>query len=600
MKNISLAAKYRPQTFESVVGQETIKAILSKAALEGKVAPAYLLSGTRGVGKTTIARIFAKALNCENAATRTNGEPCNACSACLRITQNAYVDVMEIDGASNRGIDDAKRIREAVQYAPLEGKYKIIIIDEAHMLTKEAFNALLKTLEEPPSYTSFILATTEAHKFPITIVSRCQHFVFKQVPEKTLQAHLKFVLESENWQYEEEAVHLLVKRAAGSVRDSMSLLGQALALSQNPLTAELTRNILGLAGKEILENLLTAIAENNTLLVAQTVQDMMSQGIDIVYFIRELAQLWRTFFLLKQYQNNALSLLSLTDDEAERYKQFSSKFSPSFIHSAWQMTLDSQRRIATSLEPAVALELFLINLALLPQLLPLRELQSDEINSQTVQTSQPAEKKNDVVAPKVEKSTTTEKAASLEEKIEIQENTHTQESVPTEEPLIKAEENLSVVDSPLVEESTVSVKDENDEKSEELSQDISVTDDKKKNERTYEAFLDFLATSKHTPLTLALRLCKGTFWEDNGVLILTLNSPSSNNSRELNTPVFHQSLQAALEKWADCKAKVEVHTVETPKARIELREELENHDLIKEIKKTFNAHITNCENKKVD
>ncbi len=597
MKNISLAAKYRPQTFESVVGQETIKAILSKAAFEGKVAPAYLLSGTRGVGKTTIARIFAKALNCENAATRTNGEPCNLCSACQRITQNAYVDVMEIDGASNRGIDDAKRIREAVQYAPLEGKYKIIIIDEAHMLTKEAFNALLKTLEEPPSYTSFILATTEAHKFPITIVSRCQHFVFKQVPEKTLQSHLKFVLESENWQYEEEAVQLLVKRAAGSVRDSMSLLGQALALSQNPLTAELTRNILGLAGKEILENLLTAIAENNTLLVAQTVQDMMSQGIDIVYFIRELAQLWRTFFLLKQYQNNALSLLSLTEDEAERYKQFSSKFSPSFIHSAWQMTLDSQRRIATSLEPAVALELFLINLALLPQLLPIRELQSDEINSQTVQTQQPVEKKNDIVAPKVQESIPTEKDIAIQKNVETQESASIQENISIQESSNKIEKNHIIADSSIVEKVADS---KNEEPREEVSHDISVADDKKKVEVTYEAFLDFLATSKHTPLTQAIRLCKGTFWDDNGVLILTLNSPSSINSRELNTPAFHQSLQSTLEKWADCKAKVEVHTVQTPKARIELKEELENNDLVQEIKKTFNAHITHCENKKVD
>ncbi len=376
-KSISLAAKYRPQNFASVVGQETITSILSKAAFEQKVAPAYLLSGTRGVGKTTIARIFAKALNCETASSRINGEPCNKCQSCLKITQNAFVDVMEIDGASNRGIEDAKKIREIVQYPPLEGRFKIIIIDEAHMLTKEAFNALLKTFEEPPSYTSFILATTEAHKFPITIVSRCQHFVFKQVPPQSLEKHLKNVLDNENWQYEDEAISLLIRRASGSVRDAMSLLGQTLVLAQNPLTSETTRSVLGLAGKEILERILTAIHENNSLAIAEAVEDMMQQGIDIIYFMRELSQIWRSLYLIKEYKERSFKLLSLSQDEIELYTQYAHKFSASFIHSAWQITLESQRRISTSLEPSIALELFLINLALLPTLLPLHELQAD-------------------------------------------------------------------------------------------------------------------------------------------------------------------------------------------------------------------------------
>ena len=178
--NASLAALYRPQTFAEVVGQDMVKSILSRAAREDRVAPAYLLSGTRGVGKTTIARIFAKALNCEHAPT---GEPCNQCESCRRITQGNFVDVVEIDGASNRGIDDIRRLRDAVGYAPLEGRYKVFIIDEAHMLTKEAFNALLKTLEEPPARVTFIMATTEQHKFPVTIISRCQHFVFRCIQE---------------------------------------------------------------------------------------------------------------------------------------------------------------------------------------------------------------------------------------------------------------------------------------------------------------------------------------------------------------------------------------------------------------------------------
>ena len=187
MSHASLAARYRPQTFAEVTGQETVKAILSRAAAEDKVAPAYLLSGTRGVGKTTIARIFAKALNCVHAPT---GEPCNQCEQCRRITMGNHVDVVEIDGASNRGIDDARRLREAIAYAPMEGRYKVFIIDEAHMLTRESFNALLKTLEEPPPHVKFIFATTEPHKILPTILSRCQRFDLRPIPSEIIAEHL--------------------------------------------------------------------------------------------------------------------------------------------------------------------------------------------------------------------------------------------------------------------------------------------------------------------------------------------------------------------------------------------------------------------------
>ena len=275
MSHASLAARYRPQTFAEVTGQETVKAILSRAAAEDKVAPAYLLSGTRGVGKTTIARIFAKALNCVHAPT---GEPCNQCEQCRRITMGNHVDVVEIDGASNRGIDDARRLREAIAYAPMEGRYKVFIIDEAHMLTRESFNALLKTLEEPPPRATFILATTEAHKFPITIVSRCQHFIFKAIPEAELVAHLTRVLNKEGIPFEENAVRLLARRAAGSVRDSMSLLGQTLALGGDHLTEASTRSVLGLAGQELYERLLSALKAQDCLAVAALTQELLERG----------------------------------------------------------------------------------------------------------------------------------------------------------------------------------------------------------------------------------------------------------------------------------------------------------------------------------
>ena len=371
MSHASLAARYRPQTFAEVTGQETVKAILSRAAAEDKVAPAYLLSGTRGVGKTTIARIFAKALNCVHAPT---GEPCNQCEQCRRITMGNHVDVVEIDGASNRGIDDARRLREAIAYAPMEGRYKVFIIDEAHMLTRESFNALLKTLEEPPPRATFILATTEAHKFPITIVSRCQHFIFKAIPEAELVAHLTRVLNKEGIPFEENAVRLLARRAAGSVRDSMSLLGQTLALGGDHLTEASTRSVLGLAGQELYERLLNALKAQDCLAVAALTQELLERGVDLGFFLRELTTLWRNLFLIRQAGAAATAALDMPDAEKQRLLDLAPQFDPAYIHAAWQMVLESQRQVLTSLEPSAALELLLLNLALLPRLVSLESL----------------------------------------------------------------------------------------------------------------------------------------------------------------------------------------------------------------------------------
>ncbi len=371
MSHASLAARYRPQTFAEVTGQETVKAILSRAAAEDKVAPAYLLSGTRGVGKTTIARIFAKALNCVHAPT---GEPCNQCEQCRRVTMGNHVDVVEIDGASNRGIDDARRLREAIAYAPMEGRYKVFIIDEAHMLTRESFNALLKTLEEPPPRATFILATTEAHKFPITIVSRCQHFIFKAIPEAELVAHLTRVLNKENIPFEENAVRLLARRAAGSVRDSMSLLGQTLALGGDHLTEASTRSVLGLAGQELYERLLNALKAQDCLAVAALTQELLERGVDLGFFLRELTTLWRNLFLIRQAGAAATAALDMPDAEKQRLLDLAPQFDPAYIHAAWQMVLESQRQVLTSLEPSAALELLLLNLALLPRLVSLETL----------------------------------------------------------------------------------------------------------------------------------------------------------------------------------------------------------------------------------
>ncbi len=367
MKHLSLAARYRPQNFAQVAGQDMVKAVLSRAAAEDRPAAAYLLSGTRGVGKTTIARIFAKALNCQHAP---GPEPCNQCEQCRKITQGVHVDVTEIDGASNNSVEDARSLRETIGYAPMEGRYKIFIIDEAHMLTRNAFNALLKTLEEPPERVVFIFATTEAHKFPITIVSRCQHFVFRHLSEEALYAHLTAVLRKENAAFEEGAVRLIARRAAGSVRDSMSLLDQTLALGGEELTVAATRQVLGLAGQELFAELFTALHGQDCAAVANLCTQILQQGVDIGFFMRELAGNLRNLFLLRQSGQTIVPSLRLPADEAAMWQEIAPRFSAAHLHAAWQMTLDAQRGIVQSPEPAAALELLLLNLALLPQLLP--------------------------------------------------------------------------------------------------------------------------------------------------------------------------------------------------------------------------------------
>jgi DNA polymerase-3 subunit gamma/tau len=368
MSQDSLTARYRPQTFAQVAGQDAVKRILSRAAAMGQVAPAYLFSGTRGVGKTTVARIFAKALNCLNGP---GTEPCNQCPICRQITLGSAVDVVEIDGASNTGVDNVRRLKEDVGYAPLECRFKVIIIDEAHMLSKQAFNALLKTLEEPPGHVTFIMATTEPEKFPQTIISRCQHFVFKRLPQSELIRHLEDVLARESVSAEHAAVTLIARRAAGSVRDSMSLLGQVLALGSDSLTLADTREVLGLAGGELFTRLVECVLTRDLLGLNAVLTELLDQGADLGFFLRELAGCWRNLFLLNHMGGGARGIIDLPAEEIEAWAGIAPRFAPAHLHAAWQMTLDSQRKVLTSMEPALALELLLLNLACLPDLLAL-------------------------------------------------------------------------------------------------------------------------------------------------------------------------------------------------------------------------------------
>lgn len=294
MEYQTLYRRWRPRGFNDFVGQSHVTTTLVNAVAGKRVAHAYLFTGPRGTGKTSIAKILAKALNCENPK---GAEPCDQCSSCARINDGVFLDVLEIDAASNRGIDEIRDLREKVKFAPAEGKYKIYIIDEVHMLTTEAFNALLKTLEEPPEFVVFILATTEVHKIPATILSRCQRFDFKRFTINEIRGRLEQIVSSEKFEASSEGLELIAKHADGGMRDAISLLEQALAHSEAKLEEADVRAILGLIDQEEIDRITSAIKERDTKMALELLADVNLSGKDLWQFGRSLVEHFRELLL---------------------------------------------------------------------------------------------------------------------------------------------------------------------------------------------------------------------------------------------------------------------------------------------------------------
>lgn len=347
-----LARKWRPQTFDAVVGQEPITRTLRNALAADRIAHAYLFAGPRGVGKTTTARLLAKALLC---GARQGAEPCGACSACQELVAGTLVDVIEIDGASNRGIDEIRTLRENVRYAPARGRYKVYIIDEVHQLTEAAFNALLKTLEEPPAHVVFVLATTQPQGLPLTVVSRCQRFDFKPIPPELLSASLERILQEEKVAFDPSALPLLVRSAEGSLRDALSLLDTALAYGGGRLEADSLAHLLGASAPAQVRLFVGALVTRDGALVLEAIDRAAREGEDLAFLCRETVEALRRLLLLKIAPR--LSPPDLTATEAEEFRTRAAQLSEEELLFVLKGFVEAEAELRRSPHPRVELEI---------------------------------------------------------------------------------------------------------------------------------------------------------------------------------------------------------------------------------------------------
>jgi DNA polymerase-3 subunit gamma/tau len=363
MAYVVLALKWRPQSFDEVAGQDAIMQTLKNAIQLGRTAHAYLFTGPRGVGKTSVARILAKALNCVDGPTAT---PCNNCDACREITTGRSLDVLEIDGASNRGIDDIRELRESVRYAPASGRAKIYIIDEVHMLTTDAFNALLKTLEEPPSHVVFVLATTEPLKVPTTIVSRCQRYDFSRLRLRDSLERMQMICRAEGIEVNEDALSLIARRAEGSMRDALTLLDQVTAAGKTPIDGPTVTESLGIAGRELYFAISAAILEQDPHRALSLLGTAYGDGQNLQEVAEELVAHLRNLLVLSV--NEELDdLVDATDSERERYRAQASRAKPADLIRQLHIAMETATRMRRSAFPRALLEVSLAEICLMPR-----------------------------------------------------------------------------------------------------------------------------------------------------------------------------------------------------------------------------------------
>ncbi len=372
-----LARKYRPQKFSDVIGQDHVTRTLKNAIEQGRIAHGYIFSGHRGIGKTTIARILAMALNCQS-QDHPVAEPCGVCDSCREIRAGNSVDVIEIDAATNRGIDEIRELREAARYRPARDRFKIYILDEAHQITDAAFNALLKTLEEPPSHIVFMMATTQPEDIPQTIRSRCQHFSFHAVRFDDIVAQLRDIAKQEGIKADDSALAMLAEVGDGSMRDALSIMDQAIACCGNTLSADVVRGLVGTVASDVLEDVMDAVARNSSEDVLRTIDRLLVEGQSAQHFARQMLRFLRNALVAKVAGNDS-PVLQISTDERARVARVAERFSEEDLSRFMQIMLRTHSELGYKQEQRFHLELGLLKLVHAQRLLPLEELLSGEV-----------------------------------------------------------------------------------------------------------------------------------------------------------------------------------------------------------------------------
>ena len=391
-----LSLKLRPQRFDEVVGQTHVTRTLQNAIGLDRVAHGYIFSGQRGVGKTTTARIFAKVLNCKNPK---ENNPCGTCVNCTEITQGSNLDVQELDGASNRGIDEMRDLREAVKYPPNNSKYRIYIIDEVHMLTREAFNALLKTLEEPPPHVIFIMATTDAHKVPATILSRTQRFDFKHISINDISEYLKQILESENIKYDTDGIRLIAQKADGSLRDSLSLLDQTIAYASDALDVETIRDVLGIIKENVFLNIIQTIEKRDHKEVIHQLSQLIDAGYAISDFISGFNEFLRNCMIQKTGESAKLNL----SENSLNWLKTGCRFSTADFLRMLDLSLQFESKLRFLQQPQISLEALFIKLSMMDASVDIASILSGEV-PKTISVKKPESQKPSITTEKPDSS----------------------------------------------------------------------------------------------------------------------------------------------------------------------------------------------------
>jgi DNA polymerase-3 subunit gamma/tau len=369
MSYLVLARKWRPQTFDDIVSQEYVTLSLRNAVSTGKIAHAFIFSGPRGIGKTSTARVLAKALNCQNGPTP---EPCSECVFCREIAEGKSLDVIEIDAASHTGVNDVREIIENIKYLPTSGKYKIYIIDEAHMLSQSAFNALLKTLEEPPSHVIFILATTEVHKIPVTILSRCQRYDFKKVPVEKIEKSLASITAHENISVEEETLYAVAQEADGSIRDALSLMDQLLATFGSEIRHDEAVKILGILDRKLLKSAVDGILNKDPRVCIETLKTALEKGINPKRFAEDLLRTFRYALLIKTCGMDTVT--DLSEEDKNEIAGIIGGENVETLELLFNLMLEGTESIQRSFYPQMVLEFMLIKLSTLERTLPIEDI----------------------------------------------------------------------------------------------------------------------------------------------------------------------------------------------------------------------------------